>query len=135
MFNGRLEMPVGEGEQGVDIHVPRGIHDLTIFTIATPEVRAVSATIAKENRQSSSLKIRPFVAADFDRSSVVGIEKYTPAAPAEIKQEENRWTLSMAGRELRYVEFEFLEYRGEAIAINNVEISGEGNKYLSLIHI
>ena len=130
MFNGRLEMPVGEGEQGVDIHVPRGIHDLTIFTIATPEVRAVSATIAKENRQSSNLKIRPFVAADFDPSSVAGIEKYTPAAPAEIKQEENRWTLSMAGRELRYVEFEFLEYRGEAIAINNVEISGEGNKYL-----
>jgi len=130
MFNGRLEMPVGEGEQSIDIHAPRGIHDLTILTIATPEVKAVAANIAKENRQSSNVKIRPFVASDFDPSSVAGIEKFTPGPSGEIKQEENLWTLTMPVRELRYVEFEFLEYRGEAIAINNVEISGEGNKYM-----
>lgn len=130
MFNGRLELPIGDGDQTIDIHAPRGIHDLTIFTITTPEKRAVEARLAKENRQSSTVKIRPFLANDFDPGSVADIQKFTPPPPAEIKQEENRWTLSMPARELRYIDFEFLEYRGEAIAINNVEISGGGNKHM-----
>ena len=130
MFNGRLELPIGDGNQTVDIHAPRGIHDLTVFTIATPEERGVEARLAKENRQSSIVKIRPFLASDFDPGSVADIQKFTPLPPAEIKQEENRWTLSMPARELRYVDFEFLEYRGEAIAISNVEISGGGNKHM-----
>ncbi|MDG2323611.1 MAG: tetratricopeptide repeat protein [Akkermansiaceae bacterium] len=130
MFNGRLELPIGDGDQSIDIHAPRGIHDLTIFTISTPDERTVEARLAKENRQSSTVKIRPFLASDFDPGSVADIQKFTPLPPAEIKQEENRWTLSMPARELRYVDFEFLEYRGEAIAINNVEISGGGNKHM-----
>ena len=130
MLNGRLELPVGTGEQSIDLFVPRGVHELTIFTIASPEVKSVEARRARENRQSPTLTMRPFVATDFDPSTAADIQKFTPAPPAEIKQEENRWTLSMPSRELRYIDFEFLEYRGEAIAINNVEISGGGSKHM-----
>ncbi|YCM44547.1 tetratricopeptide repeat protein [Verrucomicrobiaceae bacterium 227] len=130
MFNGRLELPVGEGPQTIDIFAPRGIHDLTILTIASPEVKLVEARRARENRQSSTVTMRPFVTADFDPGSVADLQKFTPAPTAEITQEENRWTLNMPSRELRYLEFEFLEYRGEAIAISNVEINGGGSKHM-----
>ncbi|MGC6467108.1 MAG: tetratricopeptide repeat protein [Akkermansiaceae bacterium] len=130
MFNNRLELPVGSQNEGVDIYAPRGVHELTILTIANAENPAVEAKLARENPQSSTLKLRPFVAADFDPSSVADIQKFTPESEAEIKQEENRWTLNMPSRELRYLEFEFLEYRGEAIAISNVEVSGGDAKHI-----
>jgi TolA-binding protein len=130
MFDGRLELPVGEGEQSIDIYAPRGVHALTILTIASPEVKTVEARRARENRQSATLTMRPFVAADFDPTTAADIQPFTPAPPAEIKQEENRWTLTMPSRELRYLDFEFLEYRGEAIAINNLEINGGGIKHM-----
>lgn len=130
MFNNRLELPVGSGKQEVDIYAPRGVHELTILTIASPEQRSVGALLARENRQSSTLKLRPFVATDFDPGAVADLRKFTPPPPAEIKQEENKWILSMPARDLRFVDFEFLEYRGEAIAVNNVEISGGGTKHM-----
>ena len=130
MFNGRLELPVGPGGRTIDIFAPRGVHELTILTVATPEVKSVEARRARENRQSSSITMRPFVVTDFDPSTAPNLQKFIPAPPTEIKQEKNRWTLSMPSRELRYLDFEFLEYRGEAIAINNVEINGGGNQHL-----
>lgn len=130
MLDGRLELPVGEGDRSVDVFATRGIHDLTIFSIATPQSKLAQALRARENRQSSNINLAPFHAADFDPASVADIQKATPLAPGEINQEENRWTLTMTPRELRHIEVEFLEYRGEAIAINNVDISGGGNKHI-----
>ncbi|MEN8783588.1 MAG: tetratricopeptide repeat protein [Akkermansiaceae bacterium] len=130
MLNGRLEMPIGEGDQSIDLFAPRGIHNLTILSIATPELKSVEAKLARENRQSSLVKIRPFTPEDFDTAAVADLVPFTPAPLSEIKQEENRWSLSMPPRELRFIDFEFLEYRGEAIAINNIEISGGEQKHI-----
>jgi TolA-binding protein len=130
MLNGKLEMPIREDTQSVDLFVPRGVHKLNIFTIATPEAKAVGAKIARENRQSSIIKMRPFTATDFDPGSAAGISYYKPIPAPEITQEENRWNLSMPSRELRFIDLEFLEYRGEAIAISNVEISGGEIKHI-----
>ncbi|MDA7896249.1 tetratricopeptide repeat protein [bacterium] len=130
MFNGKLEMPVGEGDQTVDLFAPRGVHQLTILTIATPEVKSVEAKLARENPQSSLVKTRPFIAADFDPAAIANLKPFTSAPPSEIKRKENRWILSMPPRELRFIDFEFLEYRGEAIAVNNVEISGGDQKHI-----
>ncbi|MFK7908961.1 MAG: tetratricopeptide repeat protein [Akkermansiaceae bacterium] len=130
VLNGRLELPVGAGDQSIDLFVPRGVHDLTIFTVASPKVKSVEAKRARENQRSSSITTRPFAAADFDPSAVAEIKKFTPPPAAKIVQEENRWTLTMPPRDLRFIDFEFLEYRGEAIAISNVEISGGGNKHI-----
>ena len=130
MLNGKLEMPIREGTQSVDLFVPRGVHKLNILTIATPEAKSVEAKLARENRQSSIVKMRPFTAIDFDHDSAADIPYFEPVPAPEITQEENRWNLSMPSRELRFIDFEFLEYRGEAIAINNVEISGGELKHI-----
>lgn len=130
MFNGQLELPVGVGEQGVDIYAPRGVHDLTILTIADPDTKSVGALIARENTRSSNIRMGPFSANDFDPASVADIQKYTVPPSAEIKQEDNRWLLSMPSRDLRFVHFEFLEFRGEAIAVSNVEVSGGGSRHI-----
>ena len=130
LLNGRLELPVSAGDQSVDFFVPRGVHDLTIFTVASPKVKSVGAKRARENQRASSITTRPFVAADFNTSAVPDIKKFTPPPPAKIIKEENRWTLKMPSLALRFINFEFLEYRGEAIAISNVEISGGGKKHI-----
>ncbi|MDA0765561.1 MAG: tetratricopeptide repeat protein [Verrucomicrobia bacterium] len=130
LFDGRLELPVGESGRQVDVFATRGIHDLTIFSIATPQVKLAQALRARENRQSSAISLHPFAAADFDPTTAPDLAKVVPAPLGEIKQETNQWTLTMPSRELRYIDFDILEYRGEAVAINNVEISGGGAKHI-----
>ena len=130
MLNGHLEMPMAAGDQTIDLFVPAGIHDLAIVSIATPEAPGAGAKLARENRQSSNLVARPFTPLDFDPKSVPDLKKFTPEPQPIIIREENRWTLKMNERELRFLDFKFLEYKGEAIAISNVEVTGGGEKHL-----
>ncbi|MGB0145013.1 MAG: hypothetical protein ACPGAP_09600, partial [Akkermansiaceae bacterium] len=130
MLNGHLEMPMAAGDQTIDLFVPAGIHDLAIVSIATPEAPGAGAKLARENRQSSNLVARPFTPRDFDPKSVPDLKKFTPEPQPIIIREENRWTLKMNERELRFLDFEFLEYKGEAIAVSNVEVTGGGEKHL-----
>ena len=130
MVDGRLELAPGEGDRTLDLFLERGLHDLTVFSIATPKAKTAEALRARENRQSANVSLRPFTAADFDPASVPGLPKVERAPVPEIKQEANQWTLTIPARELRHVEFEFLEYLGEAVAISNVEITGEGDRHI-----
>ncbi len=130
MVDGKLELTPGEGDRTLDLFLGRGLHELTVFSIATPDLETAEALRARENRQSSTVSLRPFTAADFDPASVPDLPKVERAPIPEIKQEANQWTLSMPTRELRHVEFEFLEYLGEAVAVSNVEISGEGDRHI-----
>ena len=41
-------------------------------------------------------------------------------------QDQNQWTLTFPMHEMRFIEWEILEYRGEAVAINHVEVKGAG---------
>ena len=130
MFNGHLELPMAAGEQGVDLFVPAGVHELAIVSIVTPEAPSAGAKLARENRRSSDLVVRSFKPADFDPKSAPDIEKFTPGPRPVITKEENRWSLTMKERELRFLDFEFLEYKGEAISISNVEVTGGGNQHI-----
>ena len=130
MIDGRLELPVGEGDRTVDVFASRGIHEIAIVSIATPGTKAVEALRARENRQSASVSMRPFSAADFDVSATPNLSKVGILPFSEVQQNTNRWTLNMPVRELRFVEFEFLEYRGEAISISNIEVSGGGGRHI-----
>jgi TolA-binding protein len=130
MFNDQLVLPVGIGAQEIDLFAPRGIHNLSVFSIACSEHPSVEARLARENPQSSDIKLRPFTASDFDASSLPKLQKYTQEIQPIITQDENHWTLNMAPQELRYLEFNFLEYQGEAIAISNVEVLGGGNQHI-----
>ena len=130
MIDGRLELPVGEGARTVDIYAQRGFHELTILSIATAGTKPVEALRARENRQSSTISMRPFGPADFDFAATPGLPKIGVLPPTEIKHDSNQWTIAMPVRELRFIEYEFLEYRGEAISISNIEVSGGGTKHI-----
>jgi TolA-binding protein len=130
MLDGRLELPFGEGGRTVDIFADRGIHELTVISLVTPETKAAEVLRARENRQSSAVTMRPFNAADFDRAAAPDLAKIETPPGGVVTAEKNRRTLTMPSRELRFIDFEFLEYRGEAIAVSNVEISGGGNRHI-----
>ena len=130
MLDGKLEMAPGEGDRSVDLFVTRGIHDLTVFSIAGPKGNTAEVTRARENRNSSAVAMHGFSASDFDAAAIEGLTEAAAATTGEITKEGNAWTLSMPTRKLRHVEFSFLEYRGEAVAVGNVEISGGGARHI-----
>ena len=128
MLDGRLIMPPGEGGRTADVFASRGIHQLTVFSIAMPKEKSVEVLRARENPNAAEVRMLPFAAADF--KTLPGIPKIEKPEIGAITKEENRWILKTAAREIRHVDFEFLEYRGEAIAVSNVEISGGGAKHI-----
>ncbi len=128
MLDGRLIMPPGEGGRTADVFASRGIHQLTVFSIAMPKEKSVEVLRARENPNAAEVRMLPFAAADF--KTLPGIPKIGKPEIGAITKEENRWILKTAAREIRHVDFEFLEYRGEAIAVSNVEISGGGVKHI-----
>ncbi|MFM7180736.1 MAG: tetratricopeptide repeat protein [Verrucomicrobiales bacterium] len=129
MLDGKLELPLGEDGRTVDVFLGRGSHELTIFSLATPATKAVEAQRARESRQSSAVKMLPFSAADFDVAAVLGLTEAAPQSSSGIKKEANTWSFSMPSRPLRFIDFEFLEYRGESIAVSNVQVEGGGKRH------
>jgi TolA-binding protein len=127
-FDGRLRLAPGEGGRVVDVFAERGVHHLAVFSVVTPEQSSVEVLRARENRRTSSVSPRPFVAGDFEADAE--LPEIGDAPDPVIEREENRWTLTMRPRELRYIEFEFREYRGEAVAASHVEISGGGERHI-----
>ena len=128
MLDGRLILAPGEGGRTKDVFVKRGIHKLTVFSIAMPKEKAVEVLRARPNPNAAEVRMLPFTAGDFQ--VVEGLPEIDKAETSEITGEENRWILKTAAREIRHIDFEFLEYRGEAIAVSNVEISGGGAKHI-----
>ncbi|QTN31449.1 tetratricopeptide repeat protein [Akkermansiaceae bacterium] len=130
MLDGKLELPPGEDGRSVDLLVARGIHHITVFSIAEPKAKSAGAVRARENRNSSAVSLHPFAASDFDIAAFEGLTESGDATTNQINKEANTWTLDMPSRKLRHIEFSFLEYRGEAVAVSNVEISGGGARHI-----
>lgn len=130
MLDGRLVLAPGEGGRTVDVFASRGIHTLTVFSIATPKEKSVEVLRARENLKSAEVKMHPFTASDLDPKARPGLPTMDRPEIGEITQKDHNWTLKTATRKLRYIDFEFLEYRGDAIAVSNIEISGGGAKHI-----
>ena len=122
MVDGRLELPVGEGGRTVDVFARRGLHGLTIISIG----RTGHRNGRRPPRPREPAVFRGLDATFHDRRfrsrrrpPTYPRPQRTPAA--EFTQDANRWTLDLPSRELRFIDFEFLEYRGEAIAVSHVD--------------
>ncbi len=123
-IDGRLELPVGPGNRTVDVWLERGTHDLTIFSANSAGTQVASATMARADHNSANVNMLSFRKSDFDLDQPFA----RPALAREAVKADfgpTEWTLQFEARELRYVRFEVQEYLGEAVAISNVEISGE----------
>ena len=130
VVNGVLELDVdAKPSRFADVWLPRGIHDITAFATAAPNVNAVSMTRARESLTSQQVTVSPFRKTDFDLATPEAkLIASKPKAEAQaIKSEvvveaDGTWKAQFEAHEVRYVRFLIHEYKGEAVAINHVEI-------------
>ncbi|MFK7850043.1 MAG: tetratricopeptide repeat protein [Akkermansiaceae bacterium] len=130
MLDGKLLIEPRAGEQQGDAFVHRGIHGLTAFSISTAKQRNAKILRARENPNHASVSLKGFKEADFDIAAIPGLKKAKAEPDPVFENKENHWTLRIAPQKLRHIEYEFLEYRGESIAVSNVSITGEGNQFV-----
>lgn len=124
MIDGRLELPMGEGGREADIYAQAGVHEMTIVSVVSNGGEAGGATRARENPQSAAVALRSFNAGDFDLSRAADFPRIEGPLQGTMEQKENTWQLTLPKHEMRFIECEILEYRGEAVAINHVEVKG-----------
>ena len=129
MVDGQVQLPVGGGNRQVDVWLDRGTHDLTIFSAAGAASQGVSAQRARADNNVADILPSPFRKADFDLDqpeAKPGIPREAPTAAVA----DNVWAFQFDPLELRHVRFVIHEYLGEAVAINNIEVSHEDEKYI-----
>ena len=82
--DGRLEMPVANGGQTVDVWLDAGLHDLTIFSAAAGGTQEVSALRVRADLNRQNTALVPFLTSDFDlteAADLVAAEAAKKAAP------------------------------------------------------
>jgi len=131
-IDGQLELPVGRGSRTVDVWLDRGLHDLTIFSASEGNTQIVSAARARANLTSANVIVAPFRASDFNLEDPIakteGVAKVGEGV--EVVALDDVWEFRFPHHELRYTRLIANEYRGEALAINHVEIGGEAELYI-----
>ena len=124
MVDGRLELPMGEGGREADIYARAGTHTLTAVSVVTAGGEAGGATRARGNAQSATVTLRNFNETDFDLSRAADFPVIEGPLEGTMEQQDNVWRLSLPSHEMRFLEYEILEYRGEAVAVSHVEVRG-----------
>lgn len=121
MVNGRLELAPIKSGGSCDIYAKRGLHELVAF--ATTRSGAKSGVVGlkrgRENSQSAEVKLSAFGPDDFKTGELKSVEG---PIQGSMEQKDKVWTMSLPTHPLRYIECNILEYRGDAVAINRVEV-------------
>ena len=118
----------------VDVYLEAGIHDLFVFASTRDSARRkIDITRSRENPNNSTVRLTRFVREDFDltQSFVAGLKpiKEYPLGSMSV-DDDGLWQFSIDPRELRHVRFVVDEYLGQAVAINNVTVSGPENQFI-----
>ncbi|MCZ2340910.1 MAG: tetratricopeptide repeat protein [Bacteroidales bacterium] len=125
MVDGRLELPLGPGNRAADLFLDAGTHDLTIFSAVAPQTKTIEARwISGDTASQTSLNLVPFHEADFDLTRPEAKTAATPRVLGEgtIAKDGLSWEFTFPPIDIRHVRVMIHEYRGEAVAINHVEI-------------
>ncbi len=128
MFDGRLELPVGESGRTVDVFAKKGIHQLVVVSLVAAGDGAATASRARENRRSANVTLRPFVADDFQK--VEGLPEIGSPIGGSLVREEKVWTLKQAPLQLRHLRWEFTKFEGAGVAVNHVVVEGGGETHI-----
>lgn len=129
MVDGQVELAVGPGNRTVDVWLDRGTHDLTIFAAMGAAQQGVTALRARSDNNVADIVPSPFRKADFDLDQPEA-KPGLPRGEAKVAVADNVWSFQFDPFELRHVRFVIREYLGEAVAINNIEVSHEDEKYI-----
>lgn len=124
MVDGRLEKPVGPNVGTTDVYLDAGTHDVTIFTAAGPNTNTLEARWATGEASSTEVTPVPFREVDFDlarpEAKTAGVAR--PLGEATADKDGLSWDFKFAPISLRHTRLVVHEYRGEAVAVNNLEI-------------
>jgi tetratricopeptide (TPR) repeat protein len=122
MVDGYLALPVGPGNRTTDVWLDAGLHDLTIFAAAGPATPTVEVGWFRADNNSTEIVFSPFKERDFDlKQAMAKPAKARKASQVTVKDTD--WEFQFEPAEVRYVRLVVQEYRGEAVAINHVEIA------------
>ncbi|MCH7226258.1 tetratricopeptide repeat protein [Haloferula sp. A504] len=130
MFDGRLELPVGQGGRSVDVHAAKGIHELVVVSMVPAGEQAARASRARENRRSANVHLAPFVAEDFDLTTVAGLERVTGPIGGPLVRDGAAWILKQAPLELRHLRWEFTQFNGAGVSVNHMTVAGGGATHI-----
>ncbi len=134
MVDGRLELPLGPDGRFADVYLDAGVHTITIFTSAGPNTATLEARWATGDSIAEEVVPVPFRESDFDLGRPEA--KATPAArllgEAIADKEGTSWDFKFAPIGVRHVRTVIHEYKGEAVAINHVEIQDSEKKVLHI---
>ena len=129
MVDGQVELPVGGGNRHVDVWLERGTHNLTIFAATGAAQQGAVALRTRADNNVADIQPSPFRKSDFDLTQVEA-KPGLPREAAKVNVADNVWAFQFDALELRHVRFIIHEYLGEAVAINNIEVSHEDEKYI-----
>jgi len=124
LVDGRLELAVGKNNRFADVYLTSGTHDVTIFAAAGANTNTLETRWASGEATSVEVELVPLREVDFDLGRP---EAKTPGVVRELgagtmDKEGTSWDFKFAPVSLRHVRTVIHEYRGEAVAINHVEI-------------
>ncbi len=124
MVDGRLEMPVGPTGRHADVYLDAGTHVVTIFAAAGPNTPTLEARWATGEATTELVTTNPFRAIDFDltRPEAKATPAPRPLGEAVPDKEGTSWDFKFPAMNVRHIRTVIHEYRGEAVAINHVEI-------------
>lgn len=124
MVDGRLELPVNLPPRFADVFLAAGTHDVTIFAAAGPGTNTLEARWATGDSVGEVVQPVPFRESDFDlaRPEAKTVGKPRPLGEGVASKDGDSWDFTFPAIPLRHVRAVIHEYRGEAVAINHVEI-------------
>ena len=124
MVDGRLELPVGPGNRTIDVYLDAGTHAVTLFAACGPNTNTLEARWASGDVVSELVEPAPFRAIDFDldRPEAKTIGLVRPLGEAVADKDGTSWDFKFPAINVRHTRLVVHEYRGEAVAINHVEI-------------
>jgi TolA-binding protein len=124
-------LPVGAGNRTVDVYLEKGTHDLLVFAAINPATPGIDGEIFRADNNVAEITPIPFKESDFDLNQP---EAKTAAErkPAKVTVKDADWDFTFPKIDLRYVRLVIHEYKGEAVAINHVEIQDTEKKKVHL---
>ena len=134
MVDGRLELPVGPGARFVDVYLDAGTHVVTVFAAAGANTNTLEARWATGDATTEQVTTTPFRATDFDLERPEAKVAASPRALGEAvaDKEGTSWDFKFPALNVRHLRTVIHEYRGEAVAVNHIEIRDSEKKVLHI---
>ena len=134
MVDGRLELSVGPDGRFADVYLDAGTHAVTIFTAAGPNTAQLEAKWASGDAVTEEVAVIPFRESDFDLARPEAKASPAPRLLGEAiaDQEGTSWDFKFAPIAVRHIRTVIHEYKGEAVAINHVEIRDSDKNVLHI---